>query len=685
MRAPGRALGGAAAMLAALAVAASAPAGAEATPDPPPVPDAQPALDALEELLESFGPGAGLGADVEALRALAALGDGRPVEAREIAEVRLAADPGDYAAHCVLAAILGAVEGNLARSLHHFERCRALFEARHGSPDESEPWIWHQMALEGLVQVATDMRRYDEALEHIEAWDREYGGERRYPRGWVLANMGRLAEARALAETVLASVDDPQQHATAWQILCVTAAEVRNSEASYAACKRAAELVDADGDAVHLTNAAEAAEGILRMDEAERWLVQATGRELRGSLAAPWAELAHLYLYEGRLAEAVSAAREARAASRRRRAYENAQNRAWHDLVTASVLLVAGHADEAARLTARAESQPDRLGRVSSDSREVGAAVALLDRVASRTAAAERLECASWSEWPASLSAFGEALLLRVRAWLSGRRAVAFYADTELLSGRLQPHAPGFVELAEWVELDLASVVGPGVLAAALAEARARGLVDDQHGYGEAYEAEIARLRGRDAQAIAAADAALARLPAWEALLRARVAAAGAAAALASGDEARALAFFDVVFQLDPGAVRRMELALPARIEASPGDVAAATARWLRRSPRLRESPRGFRVEIAERDGGARACLAGMAGVVLACAEVERERGEAPDAAARRLAAAFHRRAFAPRIDLSQADLRALDGSTTVAAEHSRERLGIVLRDVLAE
>jgi hypothetical protein len=128
-----------------------------------------------------------------------------------------------------------------------------------------------------------------------------------------------------------------------------------------------------------------------------------------------------------------------------------------------------------------------------------------------------------------------------------------------------------------------------------------------------------------------------------------------------------------------------MGLALPARIEASPGAVAAAGARLLGRSPRLRESPRGFRVDVSEQGATARACLAGASGVVLGCAEVEVAAGEEPLASARRLAAAFHRRIFAPRIDLSQADLRALDGSTTVAAEDSRERLGIVLRDVLAE
>ena len=70
---------------------------------------------------------------------------------------------------------------------------------------------------------------------------------------------------------------------------------------------------------------------------------------------------------------------------------------------------------------------------------------------------------------------------------------------------------------------------------------------------------------------------------------------------------------------------------------------------------------------------------------MLHCAEVASDPNEAPEATARRLAAAFHRETFAPRVDLSQADLRALDGSNTVAAEHSRERLRIVLRDVLAE
>lgn len=665
----------------------SGPAPAPRSPAPEPSPGAPESSDdaaaALTPELEASL--AGLGEDANALRALVALSDGRPVEARELAEKQLAAHPDSYPAHCVLGLVQGQLEGNLARALHHFERCRALFEARHGAPDESNPWLWHRMAIEGLVRVATDMGRSDEALATIDAWDRAYGGDHRRQRAWVLAKTGKLRESRELAQAILAEVEDPNERAAAWQILCVVDAEERDAPASYEACKQAAELSDAQADPVHLTNAAEAAAGVLRMDEAERWLVEATRREFPGSLAAPWGELAYLYLLEGRLAEAVEAVREARAASRRQRADVNAQTRAWHDLVAAGVLLVAGHPKEAERLADRAETRPDRLGRVSSDEPEVTAAVALVMQLASRTAAAELEERASTAEWRPSLRLRLDAAVHRFRAWLAGRRAIALYADRERLSSRIQPHAPGFVELPEWVENDLVSLVGPGVMAAALADARARGFVDDEHGYAQALEAEIARARGRDALALAKAEAALARLPAWEALLRARVAATGADAALALGDAARALALFDLVFQLDPGALRRMELALPARVAAGSGPVAAEAARLLRGSPRLRESDQGFRVEVSEAGGAARACLGGAGGVVVRCAEVAPDPNEAPDATARRLAAAFHREVFAPRVDLSQADLRALDGSNTVAAEHSRERVRIVLRDILAE
>ena len=49
----------------------------------------------------------------------------------------------------------------------------------------------------------------------------------------------------------------------------------------------------------------------------------------------------------------------------------------------------------------------------------------------------------------------------------------------------------------------------------------------------------------------------------------------------------------------------------------------------------------------------------------------------------RRLARELHRVAFAPRMDLTQADLRSLDGSPVVAGEASDERVRLVLSELV--
>ena len=60
-------------------------------------------------------------------------------------------------------------------------------------------------------------------------------------------------------------------------------------------------------------------------------------------------------------------------------------------------------------------------------------------------------------------------------------------------------------------------------------------------------------------------------------------------------------------------------------------------------------------------------------------------RFDAGDDMARCLAGEFHDVAFAPRLDLTQADLRSLDGSPTAAGGRSSERLRSVLSDLVGE
>ena len=96
-------------------------------------------------------------------------------------------------------------------------------------------------------------------------------------------------------------------------------------------------------------------------------------------------------------------------------------------------------------------------------------------------------------------------------------------------------------------------------------------------------------------------------------------------------------------------------------------------------SPRLREEPGGFLVRIEAGDRQAAACLLSPRQAVLGCADVGLRAGESHDQLARRLAAQFHQRMFAPRVDLTQGDLRSLDGSTLAGGGRSAERLRVIV------
>ena len=76
------------------------------------------------------------------------------------------------------------------------------------------------------------------------------------------------------------------------------------------------------------------------------------------------------------------------------------------------------------------------------------------------------------------------------------------------------------------------------------------------------------------------------------------------------------------------------------------------------------------------------ACLSSTGGTVVQCASVQPRAGEDAKALAQRLADEIHARAFAPRIDLSQTDVRSLDGSTGVGDARSSDKARSVLDEL---
>jgi tetratricopeptide (TPR) repeat protein len=440
---------------------------------------------------------------------------------------------------------------------------------------------------------------------------------------------------------------------------------------------------------VHQYNAALAAYAVVRLDEVER-LAKEGSNASPTSIANPWRLLTRLYTDGGRAGEAVGAARQMQSWRTHQSASLRDQDRAETDAALASLLLIAGEAESAERLIQRAIERPDRRGLVSSKPDQALGAHALLRRAIVHARAEQLAERASWSGTRERPKTAAAVLALQLGTWPDDQRILSILGDRTRLDSTFRMYLSGGLEpVPSWLVGDLVDVVGPGVVGVALRRAR-----EEEKGfaplvpYFDALEAEVAWKRGDHAKAIAMAKKALAGLPKGEALLAARVAAIGAEASRTHGDRAAAIALFEQALQKDAGVLRRLGLALPARVSGS-GDAAVARAVvLLGRSPRLRDETDGFSVKVTKDPSGLKACLSTPNGTSLSCVTAlprppkEKEPREEPEDWAARLAEQFHQEAFALRSGMSTVDLDSLDGSTTAASQAQREQLQGVLGDV---
>jgi tetratricopeptide (TPR) repeat protein len=465
--------------------------------------------------------------------------------------------------------------------------------------------------------------------------------------------------------------EDPETRVQGWNVLCAVEGDERNLDAMYKACQAAIEddRIDGDVEPIFFTNAAEAARALLLADEAEEMMLEATEHFHASSVAIPWTDLMLFYVSQARLSEAVDAMREAQRWRRRQHPYTGALTWALQDLNAAHLLLVVGRADVAAELSRRALERSDRYGRISTAQEEREGWANLFDRAAHQTLAEAYAEEASWSGWRDSVVAHGKGLGHRFRAWQAGRRFVANFADRGLLESRLIPHAPGRVSMPEWLELDLVELLGPGVVEVAMRRLGAEPPPDAMSFYVMAFAAESARVSRRHSESLDRAMLALQGLPRWEVLLRARLAAGAGASAFAQGRAGEAAQFFDLAWQNDPGVIRRLGLALPTRFAASGGPAARDALELLQGSPRFERANTGFEVRVEQQGDTLIGCLHGPHGAVLRCADARPGARSAveKDPLPVQLARAFHEQAFAPRVDLTQLDIRSLDGSNVVS------------------
>lgn len=594
------------------------------------------------------------------------------VRARELADAWIREQPDHPGAQFALAEVLFSVEANLPRALYHLNQAEALTDYRSlGRALASGYMEWHYLTLSQLSYVHQLMGDQENALAYLDKMNAVYGQDVESFRGWPLIKLKQWDAARASANQVLRDSDDERARARAWNTLCaVELASLRPAE-SLAACERAIDedeniaSAENDYDTVYLTNASEVSLSMLRMTEAEAYLDRATRFPNPDSVANPWVYKLFITQNQGRFDEAREALDRMLLWRESQTPVVGVMNRAEHLMAAASFLILAGYGEGAARLARTARNEPDRNGSFSADDIQKDALAALTESVAQRTAAARSQEQAAAenlrSGWRTRLRSVAQSFA----AWQSARKAAALFAEREQMLNRLRPYAPLDVHIPEWLEPELVGILGSGVTAVLLEEARSQGAFLLNEGYYHAYRAEIAALDGDRTRVLSAGNQALALLPPQEVLLAARLHARMAAAAEREGASDLALTHFRTALQTDPGILRRLDLPLPVVLSHDESDLARDTARRLARSPRFNAADTGFLLEVRAAPE-LTACLYDPERTPLGCHTADPAAVTPDRDLPALLVDGIHQTLFTPGLDISDAEMSLLLGTSVI-------------------
>ena len=595
------------------------------------------------------------------------------VRARELAQRWIAEQPDSAAAQFALAEVLVRVEGNLARALFHLNRAEELTNYTSlGRAMASGAPEWHYLTISQLSYVHQLMGNQQASLDYLDKIEAVYGQEVESFRGWPLIKMQKWEEARASAESVLATSNDARERSRAWNTLCaVELSELRPAE-SLEACDRSinedealSEGENGDPDTVYLMNASEVSLSMLRMEDAEDYLTRASRYLDPESVGDPWIYLLFLYMNQSRFDEARTALDNMLVWRDQQEPIVGVMNRAEHFLVSAMFLTLAGYPEDAATLSATALNQPDRTGSYSADEAQKDSIAALINHIANQTAWEQALENAATLDFGDALLARASALTFRFKAWRSARHAAALFADTQVLLNRLRPYAPLDVHIPEWIEPELITIMGEGVMSTLLEQARTAGAFSLNDGYYFAYHTEIAAQRGDDTRTLENAARALSLLPPQEMLLRARLSARIADAAWRLGEFEVARNNYEQALENDPSILRRLGLSLPVRISGVDEPFVRQVIGYLEASPRFHAHPEGLSLEVFPQND-LTICLSTLGGAPLSCVQMGAFDETLTLTPAQQLVQEFHSQTFGLGYDISQAQRMRLLGSSVI-------------------
>ena len=602
----------------------------------------------------------------------------------------------------VLAQVYEESEGNFPKAIFWVrEAIDWLREECGPKPKDLRAQQLHRDLLLQESWVLGSMDRRQEQLDALERYAKIYQPPKDERKIWPLVKLGRFEEAREIGLRQIKS-DEGYVRNRAFNGLMAVECEARNRKASYDWGMRG--HIDAQKQScVIALNMGLASRQCFRFDEEEQFNRTALNATQSDCSSSPYIQSSATYLIRGDFQKSISAL----SSWVPQTAMEWTQSHMRVKARRAELMFGLGVWHRGLKEIHEVVTYPDRSAGTDSASAEMLNLEsyvlywALLD--GERIAAEERRAIRSW--W-SSLKRQGRRAMSAWRRWRVKRQVIRYATYHQNLVDLIRPY---FSSVMPWYSTTITHLLGSGVLRGALNQARdaeAQDFPEIAHAYLDAFEAELSWLEGDAGEAERLAESALAGVPKAAKLLRYRLLALRWAAQSELSGVVEVNQDLHLLLSEYPVPLRLLDLAIPARLEVSAGDLASAVGAHLRKSPRFLISDQaGLTLQVTERKESLQICLMGSRGNRYRCSEtlidlkreqeaqrarrqavrgtphdIQRTRDDDDESpkeeraddewsvplepnAALRVVDRAHQELFAPLVELSQKEMDTLDGN----------------------
>ena len=623
--------------------------------------------------------------------------------ARTLAEQALEAQEKPILGAFILAQVYEESEGNFPKALYWVREATKWLTERCGrKPKEPEAQQLHKDLLIRESFILGDMDRREDQLRSLARYDNVYQPPKDELKIWPLVKLGRFDEAREIGLRQIQS-DQPFVRSRAFNGLMAVECEARNRQASYDWGMKG--HIDArEQSCVIALNMGLASRQCFKFDEEERFNRIALTAEDRDCSSSPYIQSSATYLIRGEFQKSISALSSWAPST----AIEWMQSHMRVKARRAELMYGLGVWERGLREIYDVVTYPDRAAGTDSASEEMLALEAymlywaLLD--GERIAAKERNAVRGAWAW---LKAQPENLTETWRRW-KVKRQIVRYATYDLnLIDLIRPY---FSSVMPWYSATLTSLLGGGVIRAALNRAREEeqnDLPEIANAYLDGFEGELYWREGDYEAALELIERALTIVPKEAKLYRYRLIALRWAARSALSGTPQHDDDLHLILREYPLPIRLFDLRIPVQVSSSSGQWAAQVTAAIDQSPRfLVRDGSALTLQVIESPERLELCLINQRGSRYRCAETlidtqaemeaikqrrTRSRGHAHDLErtpkdsdqekedseehketwrrpleqnpALRLIDRAHQELFSPQVELTQKEMDTLDGN----------------------